>query len=137
MVEVKISYEGNLRCSATHGPSSARIETDAPVDNHGLGQAFSPTDLAATSLGVCLMTVMGIAADARGVDLAGATVRVEKHMAPTPPRRIGKIVLDVTLPIPADHPHAAALERIGRSCPVALSLHPEIEQVVTFRYGNH
>lgn len=134
MVEMTISYEGGLRCHAVHGPSGTSINTDAPVDNHGFGVSFSPTDLAATSLGVCMMTVMGIAAQARQVELARTRLVIRKHMSPTPPRRISAIDVDVFLPLLASHPAREVLEETGRRCPVALSLHPEIEQRITFHW---
>ncbi len=136
MVEMTISYEGGLRCHAKHGPSGSLINTDAPVDNHGLGASFSPTDLAATSLGVCMLTVMSIAAEARQVELAGTRMIVRKHMSVTPPRRIAAIDVELFLPLPASHPTREVLEETGRRCPVALSLHPDIEQRITFHWGD-
>jgi len=136
MVEISISYYGNLRCLANHGPSGAVIQTDAPVDNHGQGAAFSPTDLTAASLGVCMMTVMGIAAQSRGIELTGATLNVKKHMSDSPPRRIAALDVDVFLPIPSADPNCHVLEKVGRHCPVALSLHPDLEQRITFRWND-
>jgi uncharacterized OsmC-like protein len=135
MVEILIAYEGGLRCSAVHGPSGTNIQTDAPVDNHGQGAAFSPTDLTATSLGVCMMTVMGIAAKPRGIELCGTRLIVKKHMSQHPPRRIAAVDVDLFLPIPSDHPDRGLLEKSGRECPVALSLHPDIKQSITFHWG--
>ncbi|MCB1206705.1 MAG: OsmC family protein [Verrucomicrobiae bacterium] len=132
MVEIHATYEGNLRCSATHGPSGSSLETDAPVDNCGKGERFSPTDLAATSLGVCMMTIMGIYAEKNGIDLGRTTARVLKEMTPEPPRRIAKLTIEITVPLPPDHPRREAVERAGLGCPVYLSLHPEIEKDVTF-----
>ena len=91
MVEINVVYEGKLRCKSTHGPSGAVLLTDAPVDNHGQGASFSPTDLVATALGTCMLTVMGIAAERENLDLTGTTVRVVKEMATQPVRRIGKL----------------------------------------------
>ena len=93
MIEINSIYEGALRCSATHGPSCSVIETDAPVDNCGKGERFSPTDLAATSLGVCMMTIMGIFAERNEIDLSGTKVRVLKEMTPELPRRIAKLTV--------------------------------------------
>lgn len=135
MVEIHAIYEGGLRCSAIHGPSGSAIETDAPVDNHGKGERFSPTDLAATSLGTCMMTIMGIYAEKNGIDLTGTKVRVLKEMTPEPPRRIAKLTVEMTLPLPVDHPRREALERAALGCPVYLSLHPEIEKAVTFAWA--
>jgi uncharacterized OsmC-like protein len=134
MSQFTIEYTGDLHCQAIHGPSGAVIETDAPVDNQGKGEAFSPTDLAATSLGLCMMTVMGIAAKARDINLMGSGMTVRKIMASDTPRRIARIEVDVTIPLPSDHPHRDLLENTGRSCPVALSLHPAIEQKITFHW---
>ncbi len=135
MVEFSLEYLGGLRCRATHGPSGAVIDTDAPVDNHGRGEAFSPTDLCATSLGVCMMTVMGIKAETKAVDLTGTTIQVRKIMTSEPPRRIARIEVDFTIPLASDHPERALLEATARSCPVSLSLIPDVEQVVTFDWA--
>jgi putative redox protein len=98
MVEIRIEYEGGLRCRAAHGPSGAILLTDAPVDNMGKGEAFSPTDLVATALGTCMMTIMGIAADRMGLDLRGATATVTKEMVTSPLRRIGKLAVTIKVP---------------------------------------
>jgi putative redox protein len=135
MVSISITYEGGLRTTAVHGPSGATLVTDAPVDNHGKGEAFSPTDLAATSLGACMATVMGIVAERKGIDLKGLTVSVGKTMTPSPPRRIARLDVILTMPIPVDHPDRGLLEATAKSCPVHLSLHPEVEQVIEFRYA--
>src|SRR5476651_1542236 len=135
MVPIAIRYLGQLRCEAEHGPSKTRLITDAPVDNHGKGESFSPTDLVATALGVCMTTMMGIAAQRDGVRLDGAIVHVEKHMSTTPPRRIAKLVVAFTMPagIPVDR--RAALERAAHTCPVAKSLHPDLVVEATFSWG--
>src|SRR6185503_1785804 len=93
-----VSYDGELHCSAVHGPSSARLSTDAPVDNQGRGEAFSPTDLVATALGTCMATVMGIQARKRGSDLPGMRIHVKKHMTREPLRRIARLDVDVSVP---------------------------------------
>ena len=134
MVEFDIFYEGGLHCTAKHAPSGAAIETDAPVDNHGRGEAFSPTDLCAASLGVCMLTILGIAADKHGVDITGAKGRVGKEMSSDLPRRIGRISIDLEIPLAADHPARDALEAAAMSCPVHYSLHPEIEKVVNWNW---
>lgn len=134
MVNIKLAYEGQLRCSAVHGPSGTRIETDAPIDNNGRGESFSPTDLVATALGGCMATVMGIMAERKGIDLTGLAVTVRKHMAPDTPRRIGRLELDIDMPLPADHPERALLESAARGCPVHHSLHPDIEVVMDWRW---
>lgn len=130
MVTIEIDYQGELRCGAKHGPSGAQIETDAPVDNCGKGEAFSPTDLCAASLGVCMLTILGIAADKHGVDVRGAKGTVGKEMSAELPRRISKISVNLEIPLPADHQHRAVLEAAAMSCPVHHSLHPDIEKVI-------
>jgi uncharacterized OsmC-like protein len=135
MVEINAVYEGNLRCSATHGPSGSKIETDAPVDNCGKGERFSPTDLAASSLGLCMMTIMGIYAEKNGIDLGRTTARVLKEMTAEPPRRIAKLTVEIAVPLSGDHPRREAIERAAMSCPVFLSLHPEIEKDVHFSWN--
>lgn len=134
-VEIRIRYEGGLRCRATHGPSGVELFTDAPLDDHGKGESFSPTDLAATALGACMLTVMAIAAEPRGVDLSGADVRVEKHMVADPQRRIGALVVKLTIPAPPAETERAVLERAARSCPVLHSLDPRIEKRIEFIWG--
>src|SRR6185295_18627169 len=100
MVRIEAEYEGELRVVARHGPSGAKLSTDAPVDNHGKGESFSPTDLVATALGSCVMTIMGIVAERNQIDLTGTRIHVTKEMIQQPVRRIGR--LPVTLTIPAD-----------------------------------
>jgi uncharacterized OsmC-like protein len=132
MVHSEITYLGGLRCEAVHGPSGTKILTDAPVDNHGKGEAFSPTDLAATSLGLCMATIMGIAAERHGVDLQGMTVGVDKVMSSDTPRRIVRIDVVFRIPLPADHPQRKLLEAAALACPVHHSLHPDVEKPVRF-----
>lgn len=132
MVHVDIFYLGDLRCEALHGPSGSKIQTDAPVDNHGKGEAFSPTDLAATSLGACMATIMGIAAGRHGIALDGMKVGVDKVMSSDTPRRIAKIGIVFTIPLPADHPKRGLLEAAALACPVHHSLHPDVEKPVRF-----
>ena len=134
MVEIEIVYEGALRTTARHNTSGATLSTDAPVDNEGMGERFSPTDLVAAALGTCMLTVMGIVSRRKGLALEGARVRVEKHMVADPVRRIGR--LDVTFEMP---PGLSAgdrqlLENAARTCPVHQSLHPGIEIPLSFRY---
>lgn len=134
MVHVDISYLGGLRCEAVHGPSGSKFLTDAPVDNHGKGEAFSPTDLAATSLGACMATIMGIAAERHGISLDGMTAGVDKEMSADSPRRIARIGIVFRIPLPAGHPKRALLEAAALACPVHHSLHPEIEKPVRFEW---
>ena len=136
MVEISLFYEGNLRCLSLHGPSGAQLPTDAPRDNMGQGEAFSPTDLTATSLGTCMLTTMAIAVIKKSldVDLAGSKAVVRKHMTSEPPRRIARIEVELELPVPESHAACLLLEKIALNCPVALSLHPDVEKAVTFHW---
>jgi putative redox protein len=132
MVQISIEYHGDLRCEATHGPSKNKLITDAPVDNHGKGESFSPTDLVATALGVCMATVMGIYAQRHDIDLRGMKVTVGKEMVQAPVRRIARLTCEITVPLPAVHPRREALERAALTCPVHQSLHPDVQKPVTF-----
>ncbi len=134
MVEIQLYYKGNLRVEAVHGPSGAVLQTDAPVDNQGEGQSFSPTDLAATSLGACMATIMGIKARDKGIPLDGLRMRVEKHMSDDSPRRIVRIVVEFHVPLPADHPQRQLLEAAAMACPVHHSLHPDIEKDIRWHW---
>jgi uncharacterized OsmC-like protein len=135
MVRIHLSYQGGLRCSATHEPSGNTINTDAPIDNNGRGEAFSPTDLVATALGACMATVMGIVAERKGIDLQGLRVEVRKHMSEDAPRRISKLEVDLHIPVPATHPECKLLESAARGCPVHHSLHPDIETVFNWNWA--
>lgn len=134
MVKMSMIYEGDLRCQLTHGPSGSKITTDAPVDNHGKGQAFSPTDLVGAALGSCILTVMGIVAQRHNITLTGSTVDVEKEMVVQPVRRIGKITVTIKMAagIPIDK--RSMLETAAHSCPVHKSLHPDIITPIQFIY---
>ena len=134
-VTFSISYHGDLRCEARHDLSGTTLITDPPLDNQGRGESFSPTDLVATGLGVCMLTIMGIVARRDGIALTGATARVEKHMTSTPPRRIERIVVRFTLQAAIAAGDRDKLERAARTCPVALSLHPDLVQDVAFAYA--
>ncbi|MDT7827565.1 OsmC family protein [Pricia sp. S334] len=129
----KIIYDGELRTTCEHIRSGDSFKTDAPVDNNGLGQAFSPTDIVATALGSCMITVMGIKARDLGVILDGATVTITKHMA-SGPRRISKIEAKLNLPADVSQKHRKILENTGKTCPVLYSLHPDIEKSITFSW---
>jgi putative redox protein len=135
-VTIDVEYLGDLHCEAVHGPSDGRLITDAPVDNGGKGEAFSPTDLAATALGACLVTIMGIAAKRHGWDLSGTRVRVVKEMTSVPMRRIGSLTATIAVPAgrvtdPADR---LLLERAADSCPVRQSLHPDVNVTMLFEW---
>lgn len=135
MVKVTGSYLGGLRCEAVHGPSGAKLVTDAPVDNHGKGEAFSPTDLLATSLGVCMMTIMGIWAQRHGINLEGATFSVEKEMSATPPRRVARLTVSIHVPAVLAMETRERLEAAARACPVHQSLHPDVVCDLKFTWG--
>ena len=127
-------YAGHLRTEATHTASANVIQTDAPVDNHGRGEAFSPTDLVSTALGSCMMTVMGIVAERHNWDLVGSTFAVLKHMSAEPPRRIAQIDVTFSLPAWLAPQERTILERAAHTCPVGLSLHPDVRQNIVFEY---
>lgn len=131
-ISISVDYEGGLRCRATHGPSQTQIFTDAPVDNHGKGESFSPTDLVATALAACMATVIGIKAQQKGYDLPGMKVSVEKHMSADSPRRIVRLPITIEIPLPEDHVDRKVLEATALGCPVHHSVHPEIDKPVTF-----
>jgi len=126
MVETKVVYEGGLRCAVTHGPSGNQITTDAPVDNHGKGEAFSPTDLVAAATGACMVTILGIVAEREQVDVTGTTVVVQKEMSADTPRRISRLVIQISVPLSTDHCPRRKLEAAAMACPVKQSLHPDI-----------
>lgn len=127
MVEIKTVYEGQLRCKSTHGPSGQTLETDAPVDNHGRGETFSPTDLVATALGNCMLTIMGIVAERREIPLEGLNVTVQKIMSGDMPRRIAKLPVRIEVPIANDSPLKDLFINAAMTCPVHQSLHPNID----------
>jgi putative redox protein len=135
VVEIQVTYQGQLRCQATHGPSRNQLLTDAPVDNQGRGESFSPTDLVATALGTCMTTIMGIAAEKHGWDIRGTRARVEKHMVADPDRRIGKLAVEIHVPHELGARERTVLEKAALTCPVHKSLHPKVEIPVTFRWG--
>lgn len=137
MVEIDITYEGDLLCTAKHAPSRTELHTDAPVDNHGKGSSFSPTDLLASSLGLCMITTMGILARREGwPDLTGSRVHVVKEMTAEKPRKVAR--LNCTLTVPAEISSRfsgevrSELERCALNCPVMLSLSPQIDAPVSF-----
>jgi putative redox protein len=136
-VQIDVRYLGDLHCEATHGPSACRLTTDAPTDNGGKGEAFSPTDLVATAFGTCLMTVMGLVAARHALDLAGTTVHVEKEMTAVPIRRIGALTVAVRFPQGRafSEDDRRTLECTARSCPVLQSLHPDVKIGLTFEYA--
>ena len=129
-----VTYESNLRTTCLHLQSESAIETDAPTDNKGKGERFSPTDLIATGLGACMITTMGIKAQSMDIALDGAKVEVTKVMV-SDPRRIGKIIAHVTMPaLNLDEKTIEILERVARTCPVERSLHPDVELDIQFNW---
>jgi putative redox protein len=136
LVDIHIDYLGELHCQAEHGPSRKQLETDAPVDNHGRGETFSPTDLLATALGTCMATLMGIRARARGFDINGVHLHVKKLMTTSPPRRVARLEVSVRLPAEigerCGEDGRAELEHAANTCPVRLSLLDAIEVPVEF-----
>jgi putative redox protein len=132
MVEIHIDYEGQLHCRAVHGPSGAEVATDAPVDNEGRGESFSPTDLVATAFGSCLLTVIGIVARRKGLEINGAAASVQKIMSADLPRRIVGLPTTISIPLPADHPDRPVIESAALTCPVNESLRADIDRPVTF-----
>jgi uncharacterized OsmC-like protein len=134
MVKVSITYQGQLHCSAQHGPSGASIETDAPVDNQGKGESFSPTDLVATALGACMATIMGIYARNNNIPIEGMRLEVAKEMTQAPPRRIARLTTEIWMP--PGLPRDPALEHAALTCPVHHSLHPDVEKPVNFHWSS-
>jgi putative redox protein len=135
MVEMEMVYEGQLHCQAKHGPSGAVMSTDAPRDNMGRGEAFSPTDLVATALGTCILTTMGIVAQRNNIDMAGATARVTKEMVSQPVRRIGKLSVTIRMPRKLSEDDQRRLENAAHICPVKKSLHQDVEVPIEFVWG--
>ncbi len=134
MVVITGRYTGELRCEAVHGPSGTKLVTDAPADNMGRGEMFSPTDLVATALGTCIVTTMAIVATRRGIDFSSATFSVEKHMAADPVRRIGRLPVTIRMSATISEENRAVLERAAHTCPVHKSLHPDVEAPIRFVY---
>ncbi|MEM6515377.1 MAG: OsmC family protein [Bacteroidota bacterium] len=129
----KVTYLGELRTKSEHLKSGNTFITDAPIDNNGKGEAFSPTDTVATGLASCMLTVMGIKARDMDIELKGAVANVTKTMASNP-RRISKIEVTLTLPLKVDQKTKNILEHTANTCPVHHSLNPDIEKVITFNW---
>lgn len=130
----KVIYKGYLRTEATHIRSGSTIITDAPSDNKGKGEAFSPTDLVATALASCMLTIMGIKADEIDINIEGASAKVKKIMA-AGPRRIAKVIIDINIPIQADDKTKNILEKVALTCPVEKSLTDSMIRDVKFIWG--
>lgn len=132
----KVVYNGELRTTATHLSSGTIIETDAPVDNQGKGERFSPTDLVATALASCMFTIMGIAARTHGMDIKGMSCEVEKIMTASP-RRIGEVKINISFPagIQYSDKEQKILEHAALTCPVFLSLHDDVKKTISFQWS--
>ena len=135
MVEITGEYEGDLHCRAVHGPSGSILNTDAPKDNQGRGESFSPTDLVATALGSCMLTVMGIMARTLEIDITGTAANVEKEMTATPPRMIASLKVKIHVPHAISPENKLKLERAAHTCPVHKSLHPDVQTPIEFTWG--
>ena len=129
-----IVYMGNLRCEAEHLQSKTTIETDAPTDNRGKGEKFSPTDLLCVSLATCMLTTMAMKASELEVDIINSKAAVTKHMLGNP-RRVGKIEVAVELPAKGSEKDQKILEAAGNNCPVMKSIHPDIEVIINYEWG--
>ncbi|MBV8173432.1 MAG: OsmC family protein [Verrucomicrobia bacterium] len=134
MVKIEIEHPGGLHSEAVHTQSGTRLQTDAPLDNEGRGESFSPTDLVATALGTCMTTTMDLYAKRIGLSINGTKATVVKHMVSKPVRRIGKLEVVLQIPLPPNHPERANLERVALNCPVLKSLHPNLEIPVSFSW---
>lgn len=134
MVEIFVEYEGELRTEAVHGPSGTKLRTDAPKDNHGRGESFSPTDLLATSLGSCMLSIMGIRARSQDLRIEGTRLSVTKEMVADPERRVGRLNVIVDMVAGLSEEQRELLEDAALTCPVAMSLNPEILVGAEFRY---
>ena len=135
MKPIIVTYTGDLHCEAFHADSGRTIETDAPKDNQGLGEAFSPTDLLATSYATCVLTILALLARRLDVEMAGATARVDKQMSADSPRRIVALPLTIAIPAMPSDENRRKLEQAALTCPVHHSLHPSIDKTITFQWG--
>lgn len=135
MTKMKTVYKGNLRTEVTHEQSGTKIITDAPLDNHGKGESFSPTDLLASALGCCMLTIMGVSAQSYGFNIDGTTIETEKIMG-TNPRRVVEIKLNITFPAGSNYTpqQKRLIESAAKTCPVANSINPEIKKSIIFNY---
>lgn len=134
MVKLLVTYTGELHCLLRHQPSGAIIETDAPVDNQGKGEAFSPTDLLAAALASCIATVIAIYAERQQLEVSGMRVEIDKTMQTQPSRRIGTLAVAVWMPQQLLEQQRQAIEKVARTCPVHQSLHPDIDISIAFHW---
>ena len=130
-----MKYLGDLHCKSVHGPSATELDTDAPKDNQGRGESFSPTDLVATAMGTCILTTMGIMARTLGLDISGCTATVEKEMTSAPPRMIQSLTTKIHMPHALSPENQTKLERAAHTCPVHRSLHPDVQKPIEFIWG--
>lgn len=135
MVKVEVQYDGDLHCLAVHQPSESTLTTDAPVDNQGKGESFSPTDLCATALATCMTTIMGIRAREVGVDLAGMKIEIVKEMSSEGRRRIARLPVEFWIPCDPSEEQKALLLHAAETCPVMLSLNRDIAKPITMHWG--
>ncbi len=134
MVKITAVYQGDLHCLLTHGPSGSTLQTDAPKDNMGKGEAFSPTDLSAASLLTCVLTTMAIYAQKHHIELKGAQGEILKEMSTDTPRRISKLAIHIQMPKGIKPEDRSTLERVGTHCPVHQTLRPDLQISTTFSY---
>ena len=132
MVAIQMEYQGDLHCKAVHGPSRSELFTDAPKDNQGRGETFSPTDLVATALGTCILTTLGILASTLDVTITGAIATVTKEMTSAPPRRIKRLATTIHIPGLLTPGVQQKFERAAHACPVHRSLHPDVQAPIAF-----
>jgi putative redox protein len=135
MVEMNAEYHGELRCAITHGPSGSTIQTDAPADNMGKGESFSPTDLVGAALATCMLTTMAISAQRHNINLGHPTAKVGKEMTAVPTRRIARLTVEIVVPIEMNDEDRRRMRAAGLACPVRKSLHPDVQVPVTFYWG--
>lgn len=134
MVEISFTYDGDLRCQAAHGPSGSTLRTDAPADNMGKGELFSPTDLVATALATCILTTMAIYALNHGIEFAKASGSVTKEMTAQAPRRIARLAVTITVAGSFSAEQKSALENAAHTCPVKKSLHADVEAPIQIQW---
>jgi putative redox protein len=134
MVHQNITYIGELRCEAVHGPSKVHLITDAPTDNQGKGESFSPTDLVVTALASCIITTAGMIAQRENVNLEGTKIYAEKHMSTDSPRRIVNVILEFEMPQKIPLSFRSKLKATAVSCPVKQSMHPDVAVDINFRF---
>lgn len=135
MVEIQVEYQGELHCKAVHTPSGTELNTDAPKDNQGRGESFSPTDLVATALGTCMLSVMGIMARTLNIDIVGTSATVGKEMTITGSRRIQSLKVRIHVPHALSLENKEKMERAAYTCPVHKSLHPDVQTPIEFTWG--